>query len=370
MGEGGGEDRLLRWLWRQLDRHHASPRRPRRQPSRQAPGGGAPLIGDDAAILPGGGPFAVTVDSQIAGVHFVPGLDAAVIARRLLAVNLSDLAAMGAVPTYAFLALTAPPGFDHRRFFRALLEACARHRLRLAGGDLSRGPESARGTSARDRASAAGPAVIATLTLIGRHRRGARWLRRAGAAPGHHLWLGGTIGESAAGRLLIGAGARLAGERVFLPEGWDPRRTLGAAARRAVRRHLLPQPQLALGKWLATQKAGAAIDVSDGVARDLHRLCGASGVGARIEAAELPLAPGFAALCAALAADPEQLALGGGEDYVLLFTLPAGSEPPARCGCRRIGTITSRRRVLLIADGEAAELPVAGWDHLEQVEDA
>src|ERR1700709_805908 len=97
-------------------------RRLRRQP------GGA-LIGDDAAVLPGAGPFAVTVDHQIAGVHFPPALDPARVARRLLAVNLSDLAAMGATPAYAFLALAAPAGFDHPRFFTALLAACRRHQL-------------------------------------------------------------------------------------------------------------------------------------------------------------------------------------------------------------------------------------------------
>jgi thiamine-monophosphate kinase len=365
-----GEDRLLRWLRRQLAGPPASRRRHPPQHPRNPPSAGRPLIGDDAAILPAGGPFAVTVDSQIAGVHFVPGLDAAVIAERLLAVNLSDLAAMGAVPAYAFLALTAAPGFDHRRFFRALLAACARHRLRLAGGDLSRGPAGAGGAPVSEHSPDSDRAdreLIATLTLLGRHRRGARWLRRSGAAAGHQLWLGGTVGESATGRLLIGAGARLAAGRVILPAGWASRKKrqpLAAAARRAVRRHLLPAPQLALGQWLARQKAGAAIDVSDGVGRDLHRLCGESGVGARVEAAQLPLATEFASLCAELAVDPEQVALGGGEDYVLLFTLPAGIEPPAGFGCRRIGMITSGRRLSLIAHGAARELPSLGWDHL------
>jgi thiamine-monophosphate kinase len=336
-----GEDRLLRWLRRRLDR---------------------PLIGDDAAVLPASGPFAVTVDSQVAGVHFLPGLDAGVLAARLLAVNLSDLAAMGAVPSYAFLALTAAPDFDHRRFFRALLAACARYRLRLAGGDLSRSP-----ADDSPGAPVAASALVATLTVLGGQRPGARWLRRDGAVPGHRLWLGGTAGESAAGRLLLGAGAHLAAGRVVLPAGWarrENRRQLAGAARRAVRRHLLPRPQLALGQWLARQPAGAAIDVSDGVGRDLHRLCGESGVGARVAADQLPLAAGFPALCAALGAAPEQLALGGGEDYVLLFTLPEGLAPPARFGCRSIGTITSGRRLSLIAHGAARELPAAGWDHL------
>jgi thiamine-monophosphate kinase len=338
---GGGEDRLLAWLRRRLDQ---------------------PLIGDDAAVLPAGGPFAVTVDSQVAGVHFVPDLPPAQIAARLLAVNLSDLAAMGALPAYAFLALTAARNFDHRLFFRGLLAACERHRVRLAGGDLSLGAD---GT------------LVATLTLLGRKRRGARWLRRAGAAPGHVLWLGGTVGESAAGRLLVGDGARVIAGRVRLPASWDDeereenrrpeRRQLAAAARRAVRRHLLPRPQLALGQWLGRQAAGAAMDVSDGLGRDLHRLCRESGVGARIEAGQLPLAARFTELCAALGAGAEELALGGGEDYVLLFTLPAGLAPPDRSGCSRIGTITAGGaggRLTIRDRGKTRRLPPDGWDHL------
>jgi thiamine-monophosphate kinase len=336
----GGEDDLLRWLRRRFN---------------------LSLIGDDAAMLPAGGPFVVTVDSQIAGTHFPPGLDPAQVARRLLAVNLSDLAAMGAAPAYAFLALTAPRGFDHRRFFAALLAACVPHRLRLAGGDLSRGP---------------GEGLTATLTLFGtRPRGGTHWLRRAGASAGQRLWLGGTVGESAAGRLLIDRGARLGAGRITLPAGWDDGRgrprSLAAAARRAVRRHLLPVPQLELGWWLARQAPGApgaAIDVSDGLARDLHRLCAASGAGARIDAAALPFAAGFVPLCAALGADALELALGGGEDYVLLFTLPAALAPPRRFGCQAIGTITRGHRVSIASvapfGSGARPLAPSGWDHL------
>jgi thiamine-monophosphate kinase len=328
-----GEDRLLAWL---RDHQHQS------------------LIGDDAAVVPAG-PYAVTVDSQIEGVHFVPGLDPSVLARRLLAVNLSDLAAMGAVPAYAFLALSTPPGFDHERFFLSLLAACRKHGLRLAGGDLARSPGG----------------TVATLTLMGTKSAGGRWLRRGDAVPGHALWLGGTIGESAAGALLVGRGARLAGSRVELPRDgpavagdWGP---LAGAARHAVRRHLLPEPQLELGAWLGTQAEGAAMDVSDGLARDLHRLCRESGTGAEIDRAALPLSDRFTALCARLGADALALALSGGEDYVLLFTLPDGVEPPAPFGCRRIGTIIRfpRRRRIVLFDGETSrDLPDAGWDHL------
>jgi thiamine-monophosphate kinase len=329
-----GEDRLLHWLRTRLDE---------------------PLIGDDAAILPAGEPFAVTVDSQIEGVHFPAGLDAGILARRLLAVNLSDLAAMGASPAYAFLALSAAPGFDHERFFLSLLAACRPHRLRLAGGDLAKSPHG----------------TIATLTLLGTKPETSRWLRRDGALPGHAIWLGGTVGESAAGRLLIDCGARILGStrlKVELPEAV---RGLAGAARSAVRRHLLPEPQLALGAWLGEQKEGApiapiaAMDVSDGVARDLHRLCRASAVGAEIDAAALPFADRFDDLCKRIEADPITLALTGGEDYVLLFTLPADLSPPERFACRRIGTITKRRRILLLQDGAARELPDRGWDHLQ-----
>jgi thiamine-monophosphate kinase len=325
--QASGEDRLIDWLRRRA---------------------GAPLIGDDAAVLPAGGPFAVTVDHQIAGVHYPPDLDPALLARRLLAVNLSDLAAMGASPVWAFLALAAPSGFDHRRFFTSLLAACRRHDIQLAGGDLALHPQ----------------ATTAALTLLGTKEESSRWLRRDGASPGHDLWLGGTVGESAAGRLLIERGVRLAGSRIELPRGLKVASSLRAAARRAVRRHLQPRPQLALGRWLGTQQEGAALDVSDGVGRDLHRLCRASGVGAMIEKETLPFAGRFPALCEAIGADPLALALGGGEDYVLLFTLPAAVMPPAPFGCRRIGTITERRAVSLRDAGTRRDLPDCGWDHL------
>lgn len=310
-----GEDRLLRWLRERL---------------------GEPLIGDDAAVLPTDGPFAVTVDQQIAGVHFPADLGEAAIAHRLLAVNLSDLAATGAIPAYAFLALAAPAGFDHKRFFTAFLAGCRRFGLRLAGGDLAK--------SGR---------CTAVLTLMGTKEEGDRWLSRSGAAPGHALWLGGTVGESAAGRFLI---AQAPSSKAFSS-------SLRAAARRAVRRHLRPEPQIDLGRWLATRKDGAAMDVSDGVARDLHRLCRASGVGAEIAAEALPLSDRFRELCKTIDADPLALALGGGEDYVLLFTLPEGDGPQESFGCHRIGTIT-RRGVRLLRNGRAGPLPELGWDHL------
>lgn len=323
------EDRLLRWLRRRL--------------------GAGNLLGDDAAELPpAAGPRVVTVDSQIEGIHVPEGLDPAILARRLLAVNLSDLAAMGAVPIHALLALSARRGFDHRRFLTALVAACRLYAVHLAGGDLARSPER----------------TVATLTLMGELPAGGRPLRRSGARPGHALWLGGTLGESAAGCRLLARGALLEGRRVHLPEDLRGGEGLMRAARRAVRRHLLPEPQLELGERLGRLPEGGCLDLSDGLSADLRRLCEESGVGAQVDRQALPTPPTFARLCRALGEDPLALALGGGEDYVLLFTLPPGTPSPAGFPCRRIGSITASRRRLLTAAGGSSPLPDLGWDHL------
>ncbi len=345
-----GEDRLLAWL--------------REQP-------GTELLGDDTAFLPpppGSGPLAwrATVDSQIEGVHVPAGLDPAIIARRLLQVNLSDLAASGGLSAstgdpaaYALLALSAPEGFDHRAFFTALLDECAAVGVRLAGGDLARSPT-----------------LTATLTLLAPTPPGARGPHRRGARPGDRLWVGGTLGESGAGRRLLtpgtrGAGAaRLSGdtareEAVDLPELVAHPAALAQAARRAVVRHLRPRAQLTLGSHLAGRARTAAMDLSDGLARDLPRLAAASGVGARVEAEALPLAEGFDALCAALGQDPVDLALAGGEDYVLLFSLPPSETPPAGFECTEIGEMTEEPRLALVREGKEQPWPETGWDHLE-----
>jgi thiamine-monophosphate kinase len=288
----------------------------------------SPLLGDDAAKIRLAGDFACTVDTQEEGTHFRPGTGPAVLARRLLAVNLSDLAASGARPALAFLALAAPPNFGHRAFFTALRAAARRHGLVLAGGDLGRS----------DR-------VRAALFLVGRRPAGARWLSRGKGRAGDGLWVGGPLGLSAAGRLSLA-------------------RPLGGATVHAARRaHLEPKPQLELGLWLGRQPRAAAIDVSDGLALDLHRLCRRSRVGARLDGEALPRPRGFAGLCSRLGVDPLELQLGGGEDYVLLFALPPSAEPPRRFGCTRVGVLTGGRRVLLRSGNASRPLPAAGWDH-------
>lgn len=323
------EDELLAWLRRRAD--------PRGE-----------LIGDDAALLEATGDLAVSVDQQIAGVHFVADLDPRLVARRLVRVNLSDLAATGAAPAYALLALALPEGFPARDLLAACVAECERWKLRLAGGDLARHQ-----------------LLSASLTVIGRlPSRGG--LRRDAARPGDSLWLGGVVGLSGLGRALVAAGARRQGRRVQLPATLDLPRSAEAVARRAVNRHLLPEPQLELGRQLARRSRVAAIDVSDGLALDLHRLCRASGVGARLDATALPAVPGQAALARHLGLAPLELALAGGEDYVLLFTLPPRSRGPR--GTYRIGVVTAGNAVEITIDGAPRPLAAAGWDHLDDGE--
>ncbi len=328
-GEGSvpeGEDKLIDWL------------------VRRTPGSDR-WIGDDAAILPRG-EWAVTMDSQIEGVHFTPGIDPAAVARRLLAVNLSDLAAMGATPAFAFLALAAPRDFDHRRFFMALTEACDQVAVALAGGDLSRHSR-----------------VTAVLTLLGNKSVDQRWLRRTDAVAGEDLWLGGTVGESATGLALLEHGVVVEGQTLQVPDRFLLPEALHQPAMSAIRRQLLPKPQLELGCWLGGCASGAAIDISDGLARDLHRLCSQSGVGAEIILDQVPLADGHKRLARSIGYDWRDLALAGGEDYVLLFTLPPGQVPPARLDCTRIGAII-KRGVVLLEEETKRPLAAAGWDHL------
>jgi thiamine-monophosphate kinase len=340
-----GEDRLVTWLRERL-----------------VAATGSDSLGDDAARLEmDGGVWAVTVDSQIDGVHHPAGLDPALVARRLLAVNLSDLAACGVEPRWGLLALSAPAGYDRRRFLDSFVAACREHGVTLAGGDLA-------GTRRGD--------AVATLTLAGTVPAGGGWLSRGAARPGHRIWVGGTLGESAAGRLLLARGAA-AGDRaarwVTLPPGFAPPRPLAAAARRAVRRHLLPESQLDLGLGLALGRlaasrpgaVGGVMDLSDGLAVDLPRLCRESGVGAEIDTALLPLSTRFGDLARRLDADPVDLALTGGEDYALLFTLAEDTAPPSGFDCHPIGRITRRRTLRLRTPEGPRPWPTTGWDHLE-----
>jgi thiamine-monophosphate kinase len=274
-------------------------------------------------------------------------LDPSLIARRLLAVNLSDLAAMGAEPAFAFLAISCPPDFDIQRLLSSFVDACERYEVELAGGDLAKNDK-----------------VTGSVTLLGNRVAGGRWLQRRLGEPGDSLWIAGDLGLSAIGRRLLEIGGSMRRNRVQLPAAPDLTAREEILAKRAIRRHLTPQPQLAVGKWLASRRRAAAIDVSDGLALDLHRLCRESGVGAQIDEDCLSAQSDFRRLCRKLEMGPRATILSGGEDYALLFSLPPRVLPPKALGCRRIGRLDPGRDLYLNSQGQTEPLPAAGWDHL------
>ncbi len=326
----GGEDRLTAWL---ADFAGAGDR-----------------IGDDAVLLTlGGRRYALSVDTQRAGVHVPVDLDPAHAARRLLAVGLSDLAATGAAPRWMLLALGIDNEGAARRFLAALVRAGRRHGIELIGGDTARPTTPGR--------------LDASLTVVGEIPDGGSPLTRAAARPGDRLWLGGPVGESALGLDLVRRGARIVKRRTRLPEALPGE--LSRVAARVLRRHLEPRPQLDLGLALGRrQPPGAAIDVSDGLAADAARLCRRSGVGCEFDEPALALRADARRLARRLDREPLDLALAGGEDYVLLFTLPPDAEF-RHPGCRPAGRVVGQPGLKLRrADGTLEPLARAGWDHL------
>jgi thiamine-monophosphate kinase len=245
-------------------------------------------IGDDCALLQPrvGEQLAVSTDTLVEGVHFPREAEARLLARRALAVALSDLAAMGATPLAFTLALTLPKvDKDWLADFTAGLEQMARQcAVRLVGGDTTRGP------------------LSLTLTVFGQVPAG-QALTRSGARPGDLLCVGGELGN-AAGALpfVLGQRAEQAGSRELLAHYWSP------------------APQLDLGLALRGL-ASAALDISDGLLGDCGHLARASGVALHVEPDRVPLS---AALCACAGREQAlRLALSGGDDYILAFTVPA-----------------------------------------------
>jgi thiamine-monophosphate kinase len=287
--------------------------------------------GDDAAVLRPrrGEDLVATVDAVVAGVHFDARATPADVGWKALAVNLSDLAAMGARPVAALVALALPRG-TRAAAVRGLargLGACARaHRIPVAGGNVTRAE-----------------ALSVTVTALGAVPRGRALLRR-GARPGDLVAVTGTVGDAALG-LRPGAAGPLA------------------------RRQRRPVPRVAAGLALAPL-ARAAVDVSDGLVQDLGHLCAASGVAARIGVAELPLSPAYRRAAFRLA-DPYAAALAGGEDYELVLAIPPTLLARARAAAARARTpltvvgrfVRGRGVSVLGADGEVRPAP-AGHDHL------
>lgn len=252
--------------------------------------------GDDCAVTVPGGATATSVDALVEGVHFRRSHSSAEqIGRKALSIALSDLAAMGAEPGEAYVALAVPPDLDEDECLRLLdgiVAVAAETGTTIAGGDLTRAAELS----------------IAT-TVVGHADRAEQLVGRGGAGEGDVLALTGSIGGAAAGLLTLedDAAARAV-----------PARTLAALRERL----LDPTPRLAAGRALARAGATAMIDLSDGLGGDASRVAEGSGVGLAIEGGRLPLDAGVREVAAALGRDPLELAVSGGEDYELLAALP------------------------------------------------
>jgi thiamine-monophosphate kinase len=306
----------------------------------QIPNSGVRLgIGDDAALFKGTSGYEqiLTCDWFLEGSHFLRDKhppDA--VGWKCLARAVSDLAAMGGVPRCFLLSLALPAshtGLWLDEFLHGLHRAAKRFGCELAGGDTTR---------RRD--------ILINVAVVGEVRT-RRAVLRSGARPGDVLFVSGRLGEAELGLQLIRRGKRLANTR-------DP----------VLRKHLYPEPRLALGRWLAEKDlVSAMMDLSDGLSTDLPRLCAASGVGARIESAKIPAMRtpkgGHGSEAARL-----DLALHGGDDYELLFTVPGRKLkriPRSQNGAliTAIGEITKKRTLLLIDEaGRELSLPNLGWD--------
>jgi thiamine-monophosphate kinase len=311
--------------------------------------GGAPLnsalrlgIGDDAALFSPrrGYETVLTCDWFLEGTHFLRDRHPAdSVGWKSLARAVSDIAAMGAEPRCFLLSLALPDSHTGRwlnEFLAGLRRAARKFNCPLAGGDTTRRNE-----------------ILMNVTVVGEIASG-RALLRSGARPADIIYVSGRLGEAEMGLQLIRS------------------KRHNANSNPAVRKHLYPEPRIALGRWLANRRiATSLMDLSDGLSSDLPRLCAASGVGARLDASRIPGVkepnrPG--ARRGARNVDAVDLALNGGDDYELLFTVrPSKARQVPRAfqdvPLTAIGEITRERILTLVrTDGREQALPRGGWD--------
>ncbi|HWW21606.1 MAG TPA: thiamine-phosphate kinase [Steroidobacteraceae bacterium] len=290
-------------------------------------------VGDDAALLrvPTGAELVLTTDALIEGAHFLPGAAAHSLGHRAMAINLSDIAAMGATPAWALLSLNLPAADEAwlREFADGFGALAARHNVALVGGNLGRGP------------------LSVTVQLAGLVPMG-QALRRDRACPGDCLYVSGCIGDAAQGLLQLGS-------------------TGGDADAQYLRSRLeYPTPRVALGEALRGV-ASACIDISDGLYVDAQRLLRASGCGAALQIEALPLSD---ALRRAAGSDAWQRGLRGGEDYELCFSAaPQFSDRVAELAQTTgqvvscIGRLCRETGITLRSGNSVIQFSTSGWDH-------
>lgn len=295
-------------------------------------------VGDDCALLqvPCGLRLAVTTDTLVEGVHFLPDSDPEALGHKVLAVNLSDLAAMGARPAWFTLSITLPVADPEwlQAFSGGLFQLADRHRMTLVGGDTTRGPLSL---------------TVTAMGLLPEDKA----LRRSGAKPGDQIYVTGDLGAAGLG-LMIATGevGRVADSDVL-------------------DRYLKPTPRVAAGQALLSY-ATSCIDLSDGLSSDLSHVLRASAVGASIHAVDLPIA---ATVKQSMGPEESlQMALSAGDDYELCFTVPSSDEAAccdalAALGCpaTRIGVIEVDEGLrLLDAKGDTVTVQSRGYQHFQE----
>jgi thiamine-monophosphate kinase len=306
-------------------------------------------MGDDCAVI---GPYdgkvlLVTTDLLLQDVHFVlPRTAPEVIGRKAVIVNLSDIAAMGGEARHLFVSLAAPRSTDVdilHAMYRGIKGVCREHGVNILGGDTSASYEG----------------IFINVTVVGEAME-EEVLYRSGAGPGDRIYVTGTLGDSASGLKLIK-------EEATGPD------ELAALLKDA---HHLPVPFMEAGRMIARAGlASAMIDLSDGLLSDLRHVCEASGVGARLLRAALPLSKEVMTFAGLNGLDPCELALRGGEDYRLLVTVPEGHAGPfermfhagAPCRVYAIGEMTEKKGIEIIGpDGMEQVLEPAGFDHFKK----
>lgn len=303
-------------------------------------------IGDDAAVaIPERGELQVlTTDALVEGIHFDRRFSSpADIGYKAVAVNVSDIAAMGGTARLGLLSLILPPSLpvqDIDGLLDGVVEMAGVSRLTIAGGNISQSP---------------GPLIVDVTVTGSVHPRAV--LRRSGGRPGDPLFVTGSLGAAAAGLGWLTAGA--------------DQRSDNAVMQECAARHRRPEPRLRIGSLLGRNRAAnACIDLSDGLADAVHQIASASGTGAQIDAAALPIHAGAVEWFSQQGADAVAAAISGGDDYELLFAVPRRRAGRLRhvlqqargVAITRIGELTDDGRVELRRNGQAGPMP-AGFSH-------
>ena len=313
-----------------------------------APGGLYELtLGDDAAIRRNihGERTVLTADIAVEGVHFTSDtMSFAEIGYRTMAANVSDCAAMAALPEAALVQLVFPRNTRDLQkkiiaLYRGFAEACRKWKFRLIGGDLS-----------------AGSVWTIGITLLGTAPKGGRLLRRIGARPGDVLWVSGFPGRSAAGLAVL--------------QKWR-RKSMPKKYRQLVQCHIRPDPPVKLAVMLGKcKKVHAMMDLSDGISKDARTLCFENRLGLELSLDGKRFPPAMLALSRELGIPWLEWTLHGGEEYELLFAAsksfsPADVPKEFRKGLLRLGIFTNRQREMLLFEfGRKKIIPKKGWDHL------